>query len=444
MRRPRLALGLALIVIGLLDLQALVWTLGGHARVRERAAEGLRDALAQLRPRLAQVLSPGGAPAWEAAARAVVAAGIAPVAETFDVGGRSLAAAPRPTASRWVTDAELSRLRAGEVVLTGGGDSQTLVGNVLLPSGGDEVVIRAFDVHPELAADLRERQRLFAVQGIALLALLAAGALLAVPLAPPAADTAPRALLAYEEAMELLRARGEKLSVEHDEERRRLTGQIEDREALARAGELTAGIVHEMRNGLGTIVGYARLLEKVPETREHARSIREECETLETVVRRFMDFVTRETLSVAEFDLGPMLERVMARESRRHPSAVVRLSAAGASRMKGDEEMLERAFENLVRNALEAAGAKGHVWIEAALTAHHVTVSVIDDGPGLTDEVRRSLRPFFTTKPGGLGLGLPMALKIVKLHGGELTMGGSTRSPRGLTVHVRLPVAGPK
>ncbi len=66
---------------------------------------------------------------------------------------------------------------------------------------------------------------------------------------------------------------------------------------------------------------------------------------------------------------------------------------------------------------------------------------IADDGPGLTSEERGQLRPFRSTKTGGLGLGLPIALKIVRLHRGELTL--AERAPRGLEVTVSLPAAGP-
>jgi signal transduction histidine kinase len=66
---------------------------------------------------------------------------------------------------------------------------------------------------------------------------------------------------------------------------------------------------------------------------------------------------------------------------------------------------------------------------------------VSDDGPGMPKAQRDGLRPFFTTKAGGLGLGLPIAFKIVRLHGGELTL--ADRAPRGLEVTVRLPRQGP-
>jgi signal transduction histidine kinase len=103
----------------------------------------------------------------------------------------------------------------------------------------------------------------------------------------------------------------------------------------------------------------------------------------------------------------------------------------------GDEELLERAFENLVRNAREAAGAGGHVWVAGRTDREEVVITVSDDGPGLSEQKRQELRPFFTTKPGGLGLGLPIVHKVIGLHGGAILM--SDRSPRGLVVTVRLP-----
>jgi len=115
------------------------------------------------------------------------------------------------------------------------------------------------------------------------------------------------------------------------------------------------------------------------------------------------------------------------------------LPRAEAGSIEADEDVLERAFENLVRNARDAAGAAGHVWIEVERAGGFAVVTIADDGPGMPPAVRDSLRPFFTTKSGGLGLGLPFAFKIVRQHGGELTLGD--RQPRGLIVRVRLPLA---
>jgi signal transduction histidine kinase len=240
--------------------------------------------------------------------------------------------------------------------------------------------------------------------------------------------------------MERLRARDQEVSRRHQKERSRMEGELRDKEPFVRAGELTVGVVHEVRNGLGTIVGYARLVESAGgAAAEHARAIVEECQTLETVVQRFMEFVKDDALRPETFDLGRMLSRVVARESRGRSEPEMVLPRAEAGSIEADEDVLERAFENLVRNARDAAGPAGHVWIEVERAGGFAVVTIADDGPGMPAAVRDSLRPFFTTKSGGLGLGLPFAFKIVRQHGGELTLGD--RQPRGLIVRVRLPLA---
>jgi signal transduction histidine kinase len=232
------------------------------------------------------------------------------------------------------------------------------------------------------------------------------------------------------------------MTARHEAERQRMEDAIREKDALARAGELTAGIVHEVRNGLGTIVGYARLLERGDQpvgASEAAGAIREECETLEVVVRRFNEFIRQERLNLAELDLSPLLSRVVAREIRgREEIAPFFYGLEQPLVMRGDEELLERAFENVVRNAAEAASeGGGRIDIEDQLE-----IRIGDDGPGLPPDHPGEVRPFFTTKTGGLGLGLPLARKILLLHSGSLRL---TDNPAaGVTVLIRLPVHGPE
>jgi signal transduction histidine kinase len=116
----------------------------------------------------------------------------------------------------------------------------------------------------------------------------------------------------------------------------------------------------------------------------------------------------------------------------------VNLDVPESLSLVGDEELLERAFENLVRNAREAAGDRGTVMVRAEDDGpSRVRVEIADDGPGVSRERLAELRPFFSTKPGGMGLGLPIAYKIVHLHGGTLLLAG--RQPTGLRVSVDLP-----
>jgi signal transduction histidine kinase len=264
-----------------------------------------------------------------------------------------------------------------------------------------------------------------------LVLLTIAGGLILVPESRRGGATRPSA--PYEEAMERMRRQGEEQSHRHQEE-------LRDLEAMARAGELTAGMVHEMRNGLGTILGYTRLLDQGAASgvaHDAAVGIRDECETLETVVRRFVDFVRRETLRVEQFDVTRMLQRVIAREQARRAGPAVTL-AAGEVPLAADEELLERAFENLVRNAREAAGERGQVRVAAESAGDRVRIAITDDGPGFPAGVDL-LRPFVSLRAGGLGLGLPTASKLIRLHGGTLRLGPN--QPLGARVDVDLPRA---
>ncbi|PYQ46649.1 MAG: hypothetical protein DMF77_00120 [Acidobacteria bacterium] len=337
---------------------------------------------------------------------------------------------------------EMQRLRAGEVLAVTqlAGPSPRVLAYVLLTGSAAPVVLRLATDASDLVADLRDRQESFLTQAMALVLVLGTIALLAPSRGEATPGSPPVALVAYEEAMERLRARDQETSRRHQKERSRMEGELRDKEPFVRAGELTVGVVHEIRNGLGTIVGYARLVQSAGgAAAEDARAILEECQTLETVVRRFMEFVKDDALHPATFDLVRMLSRVVARESRGRTGPEMVLPRAEAGSIEADEDVLERAFENLVRNARDAAGPAGHVWIEVERGGGSAVVTIADDGPGMPAAVRDSLRPFFTTKSGGLGLGLPFAFKIVRQHGGELTLGD--RQPRGLIVRVRLPLA---
>jgi signal transduction histidine kinase len=245
--------------------------------------------------------------------------------------------------------------------------------------------------------------------------------------------------------MDRLRERGQEMSDRHEAETRRMEERIREQEALARAGELTAGIAHEVRNGLGTIVGYARLIERASggAAPPEVRAILEECATLETVVRRFSDFVRLEKLQLAPADLARLVARVVAREQRGHDAVRTELSGLDQPLVvAADEELLERALENVVRNAVEAAASGGgHVRVAAELEASDVRLHVDDDGPGFAADHPGEVRPFYTTRPGGLGLGLPLARKIVILHGGHLSL--ARLAPRGVRVTLQLPLRGP-
>jgi signal transduction histidine kinase len=98
----------------------------------------------------------------------------------------------------------------------------------------------------------------------------------------------------------------------------------------------------------------------------------------------------------------------------------------------------------LIVNASEAVGAGGHITARARVVGHAVDLELADDGPGVEDEdLPHIFEPFFTTKAKGTGLGLPMAQRIIEMHGGELDYvpdTGAGERGRGACFRVRLPL----
>jgi signal transduction histidine kinase len=436
-------------VVTLFEVLALLQGVRSTRRLQVRATRDVQREVEEARRQLTAGLALGGRAAWDEAARRARDLGLASEVAVLDRGGETLLASPTPPpVSHRLSPDQTERVSTGRVLTTvaQSGPNVRALSYVPFVSADRRLVLMLARPLPDLEEELRERQQVLLGHGVALGALLLAAVLVLLPRRREEGATPPRALAAYEEAMELLRDRDEELTARHEAERRRMAERMREKDALARAGELTAGIVHEVRNGLGTILGYARLLERDPgpaRAEEAARSIREECETLESVVRRFSEFIRQERLNLAEVDLGRLLERVVARETRGRDRLRTATSGLGEPvPVRGDEELLERAFENLVRNAAEAAGDEaGRIGIEAIVAPDTVEILISDDGPGLMADHPREARPFYTTKAGGLGLGLPLARKILLLHGGELQLVDNPEG--GLTVRVLLSRSGP-
>jgi signal transduction histidine kinase len=437
----RLVTGAVVVAAAVIEVQSLGHALQGQALARERAVAVLDAEFRAARQEVSAYLSTGASP-WHGALDRALRAVSATEAEVFAANGRRLSEFPAAApVAHWPRPADVSSLHTGRILVVGpvAASEPRLLLYAGLSAGGERVVLRLAVPAPELVDAIREHRHLLLGHAATLLALLLAGVMAVLPVRGVDASAPPRVLDAYHAALERLRDQGQAQVKRHQSERQRMEEELRDREAMVRAGELTAGMVHEVRNGLNTILGYARLAEQEGASgpaSDAAGRIREECDSLVTLIRRFMDFIKRETLNLTTFSVSRMLARVAARESN-GPGASIVLRDGGELDLVADEDLLERAFENLVRNARQAAGPGGRVWIDWRVDGGRLAVVVADDGPGMPASVRGTLRPFFTTKAGGLGLGLATALKIVRLHQGELVLGD--RHPRGLAATVRLP-----
>jgi nitrogen-specific signal transduction histidine kinase len=222
-----------------------------------------------------------------------------------------------------------------------------------------------------------------------------------------------------------------------------LEEQLRLKEALARLGELTAGLAHEFRNGLATIHGYGKLLD--PQTfpepaRTCVEGIRAETTALGEIVTNFLRFARPEQLALAPVDLRAVITRAVADV----PEATSAVTLEGSfPTIDGDDVLLRRAFSNLVRNSLEACESSGmppRVFIRSDVTSDGVQLTLEDNGPGFTPEYLVKLfQPFATTKANGTGLGLAIAQKVIVSHNGAITAGNAPEG--GARFSIRLPIA---
>ena len=229
-----------------------------------------------------------------------------------------------------------------------------------------------------------------------------------------------------------------------------LEEQLRLKEALARLGELTAGIAHEFRNGLATIHGYSRLLTPdalPPAYRPYVEGIRQEAEALGQVVTNFLNFARPEKPLFVPVALAPLARR--AGDDLRHelPGATSIEVTGEFGGIQGDEVLLRQMFGNLVRNAAEAcegAGIEPAIAIVGRIDRARGTcsIAVADNGPGIPEADRhRVFQPFFTTRTRGTGLGLALVQKIVVIHNGRVAVGTSPAG--GASIEVTFPIESP-
>src|SRR5687768_4818734 len=222
-----------------------------------------------------------------------------------------------------------------------------------------------------------------------------------------------------------------------------LEEQLRLKEALARLGELTAGLAHEFRNGLATIHGYGRLLDpqSLPEqARTCVEGIRAETIALGEVVTNFLKFARPEQLTLAPVDLRAVIKRAV----EDLPGAAGATTIDGSfAIVEGDDVLLRQAFSNLIRNSLEAcasAGVPPRITVNGEVSGRDLSVVVEDNGPGLEPEaLARAFQPFATTKATGTGLGLAIVQKVIVSHNGLITV--ANRAGGGAQFRIQLPLS---
>ena len=220
-----------------------------------------------------------------------------------------------------------------------------------------------------------------------------------------------------------------------------LARQMRLKENLASLGEMSAGIAHEFKNSLATISGYAQMLhaENDPETvRQFASKIVSETASLTRIVTDFLSFARPRSLEPEPVDIRQMLE-----ECARECPIDLQMEMPEGFSLVGDRTALRQAFSNLLRNSSESGrnGASVTVEVTGQADAHQARIVLRDNGSGIpAEDLGRIFIPFFTTKSGGMGLGLALVHRIVTQHGGSIAVASD---PSGSTFTLSFPAGKP-
>jgi signal transduction histidine kinase len=234
-----------------------------------------------------------------------------------------------------------------------------------------------------------------------------------------------------------------------DSEERRITQErrtLADR--LIAMQTMSAGFAHEVRNPLNAAQLQLELLERRLRREGHdgrflepTELAQKEMERLTTLLNDFLAFARPPELQVGDHDVTVVVRQAVEPErslaQRRGAELEVELAEAAPLIAEVDGPKLQQVVTNLVRNAIEAVSAGGHVWVTVVPGDNEFVIRVADDGPGIPEEVRpRIYEPFFSTKESGTGLGMSIVHSLVALHGGTIELDSG---PRGTRFDVAIP-----
>ena len=219
--------------------------------------------------------------------------------------------------------------------------------------------------------------------------------------------------------------------------------QLVQSETLAAVGEMGSAVAHGIRNPLASIRSSAELsLELSPDAGEPARDIIAEVDRMEHWVRMLLSYARPVASQPVAVEVGELVAHGLAefeRETARRQITVRSLVPPGLPPVSADPLLLGQVLGSLLANAVEALREHGEIEVSAGHAERQVWVRVRDSGPGLTQaQLEKVFKPFFTTKTKGLGVGLPLARRIIERFGGRLEL--RSEPGRGTLAEFRLPV----
>ncbi|HEU4771876.1 MAG TPA: ATP-binding protein [Candidatus Udaeobacter sp.] len=233
-------------------------------------------------------------------------------------------------------------------------------------------------------------------------------------------------------------------------ESRRTAQQTIESERLNALRLLAAGVAHEIGNPLNSLHIHLQLMERSvqklhdgqkAELEQSIDVARSEVNRLDSIVTQFLKAIRPSRPQLRPENVNTIVEeavRFFAPELQDREIAIEQELRSDLPLLQLDRDQMKQAFYNVIKNSVEAMHRRGTLRIRTDLADTHVIVRFVDTGGGMSAEnLSHVFEPYFTTKPSGSGLGLLIVRRIVREHGGELSIESS--QGRGLTLTIRLP-----
>lgn len=209
------------------------------------------------------------------------------------------------------------------------------------------------------------------------------------------------------------------------------------KELFTEIGHISSELAHDLRSPLQTIQNAAYLLELKPDRKELFSLIKESLAYATSILDSFRDYYRGHEIAPLETDIKPMIEQAV-QDIDPPDNIEVDLELSDIGKILVDPTKIRRAINNLVKNAYEAMPEGGILTVRLYEQGEVVKIEIVDTGIGIPKKIQENLyQPFGSNKPGGSGLGLPSAKRIIESHGGRIDY--ETKVDKGTIFTITLP-----
>jgi signal transduction histidine kinase len=232
-----------------------------------------------------------------------------------------------------------------------------------------------------------------------------------------------------------------------EEKVQKLVEEVRIKDRLALLGEISAGLAHELRNPLGSLVAGIKLLGREGKSEEEKKTIHEilkkESNRLNKALGDFLDYARPKKLQLTSVDINQLLDEILklvrqdtdlARDNKIETDYTPSLPSISA-----DSDRLRQVFWNILVNGLKSMEGKGTLSVKTGVNTEWLQVEISDTGKGIAPEnIEKIFTPFFSLRKGGTGLGLAIAQRIMEEHRGKIEV--ESEEGKGTRFTIKFPL----